>query len=352
MTELEAVKGVGPGSAKKLRDSFVTTAELLAVQNPTELMENTGLGEGTCKSIVESARELCGIGEFQSGIDYEKELASKPRLKTGIEKIDSHLLGGLEAGSLVEFYGPARGGKTQWVSHLAVRVQLPIEEGGLEGRVLWLDSESSVRPWIIRANALRYGMDPDVALGNVNRAEILVSGQISSLFKKIPRLCAEEGFKLVIIDSFSGLFRAEFTTLDTLRTRQAEMNNILNQMRRFGRATDAIFVFTNQATVKIPQGYGNPNLNAPVGGHIIAHASDYRFYTRRMSKDQRKLTLQDNAGVPEFDAELRIGWGGFYSDSKEKKAKESDILEYFEKRGWRTDYEKLESEVEEAEAAT
>jgi len=31
MTELEAVKGVGPGSAKKLRDSFVTTAELLAV---------------------------------------------------------------------------------------------------------------------------------------------------------------------------------------------------------------------------------------------------------------------------------------------------------------------------------
>jgi DNA repair protein RadA len=349
--DLEAVKGVGPGAAKKLKDAFITSAELLAVQNPIELRANTGLGEGTCETIVENARELCGIGAFQSGLEFEQELASKPRLRTGIEKIDANLLGGIEVGSLVEFYGPARGVKTQWVSQLAVRVQLPLEEGGLEGRVLWLDSESSLRPWIIRANALRYGLDPDVALGNINRAEILVSGQIHTLFRKIPRMCAEEGFKLVVVDSFTGLFRAEFATLDTLRPRQAEINNILNQMRRFGRATDAIYVFTNQSTSKIPQGYGKASPNAPVGGHIVAHASDYRFYTRRVSVDQRKLSLQDNAGVPEFDADLRIGWGGFYSDLKSKNAKEPDIVEYFEKKGWSTDYEKLEEELEEAEAA-
>ena len=36
MTELEQVPGCGPAKAKKLRDAFITTVELLAVQNPVE----------------------------------------------------------------------------------------------------------------------------------------------------------------------------------------------------------------------------------------------------------------------------------------------------------------------------
>jgi hypothetical protein len=96
---------------------------------------------------------------------------------------------------------------------------------------------------------------------------------------------------------------------------------------------------------KISSYGGNPN--APVGGHIISHASDYRFYTRRTKADVRKIELQDNAGLPEFDAELVVGWGGLYPDSKTKKEMEPDIKEYFEKQGEGLEVEEDTPDVEE-----
>jgi DNA repair protein RadA len=351
MTELEGVSGVGPAAAKKLREVFVTTAELLAVQNPVELQRKTKLGEGTVEKIVRNARILLGMHGFKSGLEVEKEMESKSRLKTGIEKMDEALFGGIEVGSLVEIYGPARGGKTQVSAHLAVRAQLPRDQGGLEGRILWLDTESSFKPMTIRANALRWGLDPDIALGNVGRAEIFLSDQIQEIFESIPQLCSEQDYVLVVVDSFTGLFRAEYTGLESLRIRQQEMNALLNQMRRTAKATDAVFVYTNQVMSKIST-YGGYD-NAPIGGHILSHASDYRFYTRRTKEDKRKLQLIDNAGLPEFDVEMVVGWGGMYADSKSKKEKEPEILDYFEKQGVAeedTEIELEEAEVPQAEA--
>ncbi len=344
MTELEAVSGVGPAAAKKLREVFVTTAELLAVQNPIELQEKTKLGEGTVVKLVRNARILVGKFGFKSGLVVEKEMETKPRLKSGIAKLDEALLGGLEEGSILEFYGPARGGKTQWCSFFAVRSQLPIEEGGLGGRVLWLDSESSFKPWVIRANAIRWGMDPDVVLGNIGHAEVILSGQITEIFETIPQLCAEQNYKFVVLDSFTGLFRAEYTGLDQLKLRQQDMNNILNQMRRTAAATGAVFAYSNQVMANISSYGGNPN--APVGGHVLSHASDYRFYVRRIKDDERKITLQDNAGVPEFDVTLKIGWGGFYEDTKEKKDSEAIILDKLNKTK-DSGFDEAKAEIEE-----
>ncbi len=332
MTELEAVMGVGPGTAKQLEKIFVTTAELLAVQNPMELQKKTTLGEGTAIKIVRSARELMGIHGFQSGIDFEKKMAAKKRLKFGIPDIDKGLLGGIEEGSIVEIYGAARGGKTQWCSHLAVRAQLPVEEGGLGGRVLWMDSESSFKPWIIRAIAIRLGLDPAVALGNIGISQMILSSQIADTFETIPNLCASQDYKLVIIDSFSGLFRAEYTALNDLSVRQKDMNSLLNSMRRAGTATGAIFIYTNQVLSNIGSyGFSGPG---PIGGHILAHGCDYRFYTRLGKPPLRKLRLVDNAGVPEFDATTVLGWGGFYENQKQRTAGEKKIEEYIEKKGW------------------
>ncbi len=326
MTELESVSGVGPAAAKKLRENFVTTAELLAVQNPADLEKKTKLGEGTIIKIIRNARDASGKFKFKSGLEVEQEMEARTRLKIGLSKLDYALLGGIEEGSLVEIYGPARGGKTQWCSLLAVRSQLSKEDGGLEGRVLWLDSESAFKPWVIRANAIRFGLDPDIVLGNIRRAPIISSTQISEIFESLPMMCAEENYNLVILDSFTGLFRVEYMTLNQLSIRQKEMNSILNQMRRTAAATDATFVYTNQVVTTGFSGYGG-NPNAPVGGHILSHASDYRFYVRRKVNDERTIQLQDNAGIPEFHHTYRIGWGGFYDGKKSKEKLEPGIIE-------------------------
>ncbi len=350
MTDLEAVPGVGPAAAKKLREAFITTAELLSVQNPAELQERTKLGEGTVSKIIKSARDMTGKFGFRSGLEIEEEMLTTPRLTSGLPSLDEALFGGIEAGSIMEFYGSARGGKTQWCAHLAVRAQLPEDQGGLAGRVLWLDTESSFKPHVIRANAVRWGLDPDAALANIGRAQVVLSGQIEEIFETIPQLCAEQDYKLVIVDSLTGLFRAEYTGLDSLRIRQQDINRLLNQMRRTGTATDAIFAYTNQVMAKIAVYGGNPN--APVGGHIVSHASDYRFYVRKALKEKRKIDLQDNAGVPEFSKEFVLGWGGFYEDSKACKQSEAKIQKYFDERGWgmkEREEPEEESDSEEAE---
>ncbi len=325
MTDVEAVPGVGPAAAKRLRDAFITTAEILSVQNPIDLQERTKLGEATVRKIIRAARDTTGKFGFRSGIELEKEQSQIPRLSFGISSIDEKLMGGLEAGSIIEFYGGFSSGKTQWCHHLAVRSQLPLEQGGLEGRVLWLDSEASFKTNIIRANAIRWGLDPDVVLGNINVAPMALSSQIEDTFEQIQLLLAEGEFKMLVIDSLTGLFRAEYRGIATLATRQQTINSLLNTMRRMGIATDAIFAYTNQVTTQISN-YGG-NAYAPAGGHVVSHASDYRFYAGKGTEGKRKLVLRDNAGVPEFSVEVHIGYGGFYKEKSEKTSMEKLIKE-------------------------
>ncbi|MHA2153019.1 MAG: helix-hairpin-helix domain-containing protein [Candidatus Thorarchaeota archaeon] len=251
MTELESVPGVGPAAAKRLKEMFITTAEILSVQNPVELQTRTKLGEATVAKIIKNARELTGKFGFRSGIEVEKQQAEVPRLTFGIDSIDEQLLGGMEVGSIIELYGGARCGKTQWCHHLAVRSQLPRNKGGLEGRVLWLDTESSFKTKTIRANAIRWGLDPDLVLGNINVAPIALSSQMEEYAEQIQLMLAEGEYRMLVIDSLTGLFRAEYTGIGKLATRQYSINSLLNWMRRLGLATDAIFVYTNQVTTQI-----------------------------------------------------------------------------------------------------
>ncbi len=333
MKPLEEVRGIGPTIARKLKNAFITTAELLAVQNPAELHQKTGIAEGTAKKIIANAREALGLQDFVPGLQVEKEMMEQPKLTTGVPAIDQALMGGIESGSIVEFYGPAKAGKTLWCSQLAVRVQLPFEQGGLEGRVLWLDTENAFKPWQIRAMAKRFGLDPEAALGNIRRAKVILSAQIIDIFESIPQRCAEEDVRLVVIDSLVGLFRAEYVGLDLLRLRQQDLNRLLNLMRRTSAATGAVFVYTNQVMASIGT-WGSSGI-APAGGHILSHGSDYRFRLTARKDDLRSITLVDNAGVPEFSIVLRVGWGGFYPDPKEKKSAEPEILEYLSEAGYR-----------------
>ena len=346
MTELTEVPGIGPTVAKQLQAAFITTAELLAVQNVDDLQERTKIGEGTCKKIIRSAREMLGMFDFKSAIDIEKELDSKPRLKTGIDAFDDALQGGFELGSLIEFYGKAAGGKTQMCAHLAVRALLPLEEGGLEGRVLWLDSEKSLKPRTLRANIKRWGLDVDVHLANIRIASPVTTNHLTQLFERIPKICVDDDVKVVVVDSLTGFFRAEYVGLYNLGIRQQKINNLMNLMRRVATATDVIFLYTNQAISK-PGLFAQPN--APVGGHVVSHASDYRFQAAPGKGTKRAYRLKDHAGLPDFEVGSSIGWGGFYNDEKERKKMEPDIIEYLESLGLSTEIPQPAEDLEEDE---
>ena len=61
-------------------------------------------------------------------------------MHTGGKQLDALLGGGIETGSITEFFGEFRSGKTQLMHTLCVTSQLSRESGGAEGRVSGVDA--------------------------------------------------------------------------------------------------------------------------------------------------------------------------------------------------------------------
>lgn len=51
--------------------------------------------------------------------------------------------GGIETGSITEIFGEFRTGKTQLCHTLCVTAQRPLDQGGAEGRVIYVDTEGT-----------------------------------------------------------------------------------------------------------------------------------------------------------------------------------------------------------------
>ena len=67
-------------------------------------------------------------------------------LTTGSGELDKLLEGGVETGSITEVFGEFRTGKTQLCHTLCVTCQMPVTEGGAEGKAVYIDTEGSFRP--------------------------------------------------------------------------------------------------------------------------------------------------------------------------------------------------------------
>jgi DNA repair protein RAD51 len=58
--------------------------------------------------------------------------------------------GGLETGSITELFGEVRMGKSQLCHTIDITCQLPIDNGGDEGKCLYIDTEGTFRPeWLL-----------------------------------------------------------------------------------------------------------------------------------------------------------------------------------------------------------
>jgi RecA/RadA recombinase len=67
--------------------------------------------------------------------------------------------GGVETGSITELFGEFRTGKSQLCHTLCVTCQLPLDQGGGEGKALYIDTEGSFRPSRLIQIAERFGLD-------------------------------------------------------------------------------------------------------------------------------------------------------------------------------------------------
>ena len=311
--ELEDLPGVGPAIAEKLREAGLNSLEAVAVASPAELVATAEIGEATAAKIINAAREAADIGGFETGDKILKRRESVGKLTTGSKSLDALLGGGLETRAMTEFYGEFGSGKTQIAHQLVVNVQLPPEEGGLNGSAIMIDTENTFRPERIKDMAEGVGLDFTEVLKNVHVARAYNSNHQILLVDKAKELAdelkdTEKPVRLLVIDSATAHFRSEYVGRGALSDRQQKINKHLHDALRFGDLNNAVVMITNQVQVRPDAFFGDPT--RPIGGHIVGHTATFRLYLRKSKGEKRIARLVDSPNLPEGEAVFSVTKSG------------------------------------------
>ena len=323
LMEISSLAGVGPVTTKKLNDVGMYTVLDIVVRGPTDTAEATGFETDKAVELCNKARlKLVEIGRFDKDFVTATEIYGRrlkiERISTGSANLDELLIGGVETQAVTEFYGEYGSGKTQICHTLCLIVQLPVEDGGLDGGAIYIDTENTFRPERLRDIAVERGMDPDKALEKIIVAKAFTSSHQELLVAELGKVIESSNARLVIVDSLMGHYRSEFLGRATLATRQHRLNRFMHLLIRTAETRNVAVVMTNQVMADPGALFGDPT--RPVGGHVVAHTSTYRLYLRKSGKN-RIAKMKDSPYHPEHEAVFTLNERGIDDpvDAKSKK---------------------------------
>ncbi len=302
---LEVLPGVGAATAEKLKEAGFGDLMSVAVATPGELVDVAGVTELAARKIINYARNSLQMG-FESGLDVLKRRELVEKISTGSQALDTLLGGGFETGAITECFGQYGSGKTQLAHVLSVLVQKQKPDSA----VVFIDTENTFRPERIKQISKAAGMDPDIVLKNIRVARAFNSDHQMLLAEKIDDLIKQQGLnvKLVIVDSLTAHFRAEFVGRGTLADRQQKLNKHMHTLMRLATTNNLSVYVTNQVMAKPDMFFGDPT--EAIGGNIVAHNSTFRVYLRRGKKGTRVAKLVDSPNLPEGEASFYVDEDG------------------------------------------
>ena len=310
---IDDLPGIGPATAKKLRESGFGTLESLATVSIGQLVAVGNLGEATSSKIIQAARDALNFG-FVSADEILERRRNMLKITTGSASLDDLFGGGIETSAVTELYGEFRTGKTQLAHQLCVAAQLPRELGGLrvDGpiKVIYIDTEGTFRPERILNMTKRWEGDLDVkqVLKNIMHGRAYNSDHQMVLAEKAAQDSQTEPIGLVIVDSLIAHFRAEYIGRGTLASRQQKLNQHIHTLLKMAEVGNMAVILTNQVHSKPDMFFGDPTL--PVGGHIVAHASQTRVYLRKSKGERRIARIADSPLLPENETVFAITGDG------------------------------------------
>jgi DNA repair protein RadA len=308
--------GIGPAISTKLEAAGITELMNIAVLSPAELSNVSGVSETVARKAIQAARKMLNL-DFEDAAEYMKKRKEILTITTGSKSLDTLLGGnGVETKAITEVYGAYGSGKTQLAFALAVNVQLPKDKGGANAKAVYIDSEGTFRPERIKQIAEAIGANTEKVLKNIFVARAFNSDHQKLLLEKVADMIKQgEPIRLVIIDSLTAHFRAEFAGRGMLADRQQKLNRHLHELIRLAEQYNVAVYVTNQVMADPAVMFGDPT--RAIGGHILAHASTVRIYLRKGKQNSRVAKIIDSTNLPESETAFYITKGGI-KDEPEK----------------------------------
>lgn len=297
---IEDLPGVGAATAEKLISGGFDNLMAIAVATPGELVDASGITEAAARKMIQSARSSMDMG-FQSGDDLLAKRERVVKIKTGSENFDAMMDGGFETGAITECFGQYGSSKTQ-IAHVLCVNTLAQEEDAV---AVYIDTENTFRPERISQIAQGRGIDPEKALKSIRVARAFNSDHQMLLAEKVEDLVKKgDKVRLVVVDSLTAHFRAEFVGRGTLAERQQKLNKHMHTLSKLADVHNVCIYVTNQVMAKPDAFFGDPT--EAIGGHIVAHNSTFRIYLRKGKKGTRVAKLVDSPNLPDSECVYEV----------------------------------------------
>lgn len=281
------IDGIGPSTAKRLRQQGIETVEELAAAHPDDITVPTG----NASTLIQRANQQ--IITSKSASDLLDEYEQTTYLSTGVDGLDDVMDGGWEAGTVGMLYGKSGKGKTQVALSSLVT-------GAAEGTVAYVQTEMQSKAVAERLHNL--AEDPD-DLDNIQFYEAYSIEDQFSTYQKVEDDI--ENPVAIVIDSFTAQFRMtdEFDDRSSLSARSRVLGKHLRKLGGMARSYDIPIILTGQV-YPAPEAYGKgDNL---WGGEKMKHFISYFI---RMSTGQGELVqaeLENHPGRSEDEVLINI----------------------------------------------
>lgn len=302
--------GISANDIKKLEDAGFHTVEAVAYTPKKTILTTKGISEAKADKIIAECAKLVHMG-FTTATEFLQRRQDIINVTTGSSELDKILEGGLETGSITEIFGEFRTGKTQLCHTMAVTCQLPVEQGGAEGKCLYVDTEGTFRPKRLVDIAKRYGLDGQAVLDNVAYARAFNTDHQTQLLVQASAMMSESRYAMLIVDSATALYRTDYSGRGELSARQMHLARFLRLLLRLADEFGVAVLITNQVVAQVDGGAmfaADPK--KPIGGNIMAHSSTTRLYMRKGRGTSRICKIYDSPCLAESEAIFEITESG------------------------------------------
>ncbi|XP_009797922.1 DNA repair protein RAD51 homolog 2 isoform X1 [Nicotiana tabacum] len=198
--------------------NLITAKDVLSLTE-FELMELLDVDLAVVASAVAHISEIT-CPPYQTALSLLEQRVQNERmaghLPTCLKGLDNALCGGIPFGVVTELVGPAGIGKTQFCLKLSLLASLPSSYGGLDGSVIYIDTESKFSSR--RMIEIGYNSFPEAfhaeGMAQEMAGRILVLrptslSEFTDSLQKIRVSLFQHGVKLLIIDSMAALLAGE-----------------------------------------------------------------------------------------------------------------------------------------------
>ncbi|MHA2244771.1 MAG: DNA repair and recombination protein RadA [Candidatus Hodarchaeales archaeon] len=292
----------------RIQEQFPTIIALAATP-PDEVVRRCEINKSSAVRAVNQARRIAGMGEPITAAELLEERMTKPKITTSSQQLDEILGGGITVGAITEFSGAFATGKTQLAFQLCLNVQQPLEEGGLEGKALFIDTENTFAP--ARVAEMSYSFEDDPKKRTKFLEQIYVSRAYNAdhqiqIVEKADKIIEENEVRLIIIDSMASHFRAEFPGKDNLPRRQQMLMAHAETLQRLAESYELAVMTTNQILSNPDSIFSGTSNLEPALGFAWGHRPTHRILLRKSRGTIRIARIFDSPELAEREAVFHI----------------------------------------------